>query len=456
MRVSLLLSALIIGVACGAQTPVAPSAPSPTASQVSGVVKDARTGVPVVGARVWVASGPQAGAEAMTDTVGEFRLPALAHGTVTIHITKEGYGVVERVLTLVQDLSVEVLLPPRQETQGHLVIVRAVNAQTGEVLTRLTVTVLDGPAAGRTASSSTDQVPLTLPVGTVTLRVSVSGFQVHELSAAVTDSTVVEARLTPIILGLRGTATDAETGAPVPDARVELRRRGSTQNSVRTTDAGGAYRFDGLSPGSFRVEVSKADEYFSATQEIELSDEDRVLDFALAPIPVFRFTVTTIDSLGRPVGEVRLTSRRLGKVETDTNGRAEFTSRHNSGRVTRVQPSEGYEPSQDPFELLAGENTVVVRGIERIWISGLFGRLSHRERRSVRITALFDTGESRQLTDLDDWGVGVGSSDYTVLRTGGSRGASLWIEPVSPGTVTVWGNYNGVRSALHAVEVIAP
>ena len=187
---------------------------------------------------------------------------------MTIHVTKEGYGVVERVLTLVQDLSVEVLLPPRQETQGHLVIVRAVNAQTGEVLTRLTVTVLDGPAAGRTASSSTDQVPLTLPVGTVTLRVSVSGFQVHELSAAVTDSTVVEARLTP---------------------------------------AGGAYRFDGLSPGSFRVEVSKADEYFSATQEIELSDEDRVLDFALAPIPVFRFTVTTIDSLGRPVGEVRLT-----------------------------------------------------------------------------------------------------------------------------------------------------
>ena len=145
MRVSLLLSALIIGVACGAQTPAAPSALLPTASQVSGVVKDARTGVPVVGARVWVASGPQAGAEAMTDTAGEFRLPALAHGTVTIHVTKEGYGVVERVLTLVQDLSVEVLLPPRQETQGYLVIVRAVNAQTGEVLTRLTVTVLDGP-----------------------------------------------------------------------------------------------------------------------------------------------------------------------------------------------------------------------------------------------------------------------------------------------------------------------
>ena len=315
----------------------------------SGVVTNVRLGAPVVGARVVVTSGPQAGAETGTDTAGAFQLPALAHGPVSLRVTKAGYEPVERLLTLAGDLHVEVAL--RQSAPGsHLVIVRAVNAQTGDVLTGLTVTVQDGPAAGTTASSVSDQVPLALPPGAVTLRVSASGFHAGELSVTVTAPTIVEVRLDPIVLVLRGTVRDADTGAPVSEARVELRADGSQRDHVRMTDAEGAYQFDGLAPGRYQIHASKADVYHSSLRQlIELSHEDRVLDFALEPmpprLPPYQFNGHIVDATGMVLRLAGVTFRTDDwTVTTDSNGEYEVHSESPIANVESVTAPATYAP----------------------------------------------------------------------------------------------------------------
>lgn len=61
---------------------------------------------------------------------------------------------------------------PTRSTAEHLVIVRVLNAQSGAPLTNISVTVLDGPQAGTTVTSPSDQVPLQLRSGDVTLRIT--------------------------------------------------------------------------------------------------------------------------------------------------------------------------------------------------------------------------------------------------------------------------------------------
>jgi hypothetical protein len=64
---------------------------------------------------------------------------------------------------------------------------------------------------------------------------------------------ITRAKATPPPGGaiLYGIVTDADTGLPIKDVKVSI------NGLVTYTDSSGAYAFDGVAPGAYRVEFSK-------------------------------------------------------------------------------------------------------------------------------------------------------------------------------------------------------
>ncbi|MBI4540933.1 MAG: TonB-dependent receptor [Gemmatimonadetes bacterium] len=81
---------------------------------------------------------------------------------------------------------------------------------------------------------------------------------------------------------LLGRVTDAETGAPVQAASVELLEL----DRRALSDAAGAYRLRGLEPGHYTMRVLRLG-YAEATRPVEIENgRARRMDLALAPVPV--------------------------------------------------------------------------------------------------------------------------------------------------------------------------
>jgi hypothetical protein len=88
----------------------------PDTSTLSGHVRDAASGKGVPSAMVLVIGGANAGRNALTDDSGFYSLPSLVQGSVTIRVTRSGYGSTETTAVLsadrLLDLSITALPPP--------------------------------------------------------------------------------------------------------------------------------------------------------------------------------------------------------------------------------------------------------------------------------------------------------------------------------------------------------
>jgi hypothetical protein len=142
---------------------------------------------------------------------------------------------------------------PTRSTAEHLVIVRVLNAESGRPLTNLTVTVVDGPLAGITSTSSSDQVPLQSPTGQMTLRIETRGFHPIDRAIRVNAAMVVEVRADPIppapapipqSYGFFGVIRDG-IGNPIPRVRFQL---ASWRDTLGADDRTGRDQFDQPSP----------------------------------------------------------------------------------------------------------------------------------------------------------------------------------------------------------------
>jgi hypothetical protein len=142
---------------------------------------------------------------------------------------------------------------PTPSTVEHLVIVRVLNAESGRPLTNLTVTLVDGPLAGITSTSPSDQVPLQLPTGQMTLRIEARGFHPVDRAIRVNAPMIVEVRADPIppapapmptSYGFFGIIRDG-IGNPVPGVRFRV---ASWRDTLGADDRTGRYQFDQPSP----------------------------------------------------------------------------------------------------------------------------------------------------------------------------------------------------------------
>ena len=102
-----------------------------------------------------------------------------------------------------------------------------------------------------------------------------------------TPTPTVTATPTPCVVGgnITGVVTDAETGNPIADATVVL-VQGTTPIDSTTTNAQGAYTFQGVDEGDYTVAV-QADGYEDATPVTVtvVCDETTTQDFSLTPTP---------------------------------------------------------------------------------------------------------------------------------------------------------------------------
>jgi iron complex outermembrane receptor protein len=83
---------------------------------------------------------------------------------------------------------------------------------------------------------------------------------------------------------ITGRVTDAETGTPVPDVRVEARGAGVVRNAL--TSPSGTYRIGGLPAGEYTVSISRVG-YALTPRTVSVADGAAVtLDVALAAVAV--------------------------------------------------------------------------------------------------------------------------------------------------------------------------
>lgn len=110
MRLCLVIPFLLVAVACG--TKPSPTAPSPSAFSLSGIVRDSRSLGAVAGARVEIIAGPVVGMASATNSAGEFVLSSVQTGAFTIRVSRDGYAVMDRTLTVLANTNIDMLLTP--------------------------------------------------------------------------------------------------------------------------------------------------------------------------------------------------------------------------------------------------------------------------------------------------------------------------------------------------------
>src|SRR5689334_15953102 len=186
----------------------------------------------------------------------------------------------------------------------YVLIIRALDADTKAALSGLDVAILDGPRAGSSSSSPSDQLPLSLPAGHVTLRVSAAGHEPKQLAVDVIGAALLEVPVRrspapapppPAVLTVTGVVRDAITGNGISNAQVEV-TSGADAGRSTTTDARGSFHLDNIKDGTRGMRASAAN---YVTQIVGGTDA-RTIDFTLTPEPRV-FSGFVRDGQGRPV-----------------------------------------------------------------------------------------------------------------------------------------------------------
>jgi Carboxypeptidase regulatory-like domain/Protein of unknown function (DUF3761) len=103
------------GTATGSvDVPPPPASPNPPAQTyvLSCIVQDDSTNAPLAEALVSIATGPNAGATATSASGGLCSIGGLVAGSVTLHVTRNGYQALDRTVTLPTDSRIELKLKP--------------------------------------------------------------------------------------------------------------------------------------------------------------------------------------------------------------------------------------------------------------------------------------------------------------------------------------------------------
>lgn len=146
---------------------------------------------------------------------------------------------------------------------------------------------------------------------------------------------------------------------PLPQTRVSLRGLDVTAERGVTTDHQGAFRFEDLEPGRYRVEVAHAERMLSQSEDLELAaDREIVIEIATAALTG---TVVAAAS-GEGIAEALVYLERLlggtepGPLTTvGTNGAGSFvTASLAPGRYRLTVRGDGYAPEERIVDVEAG------------------------------------------------------------------------------------------------------
>jgi protocatechuate 3,4-dioxygenase beta subunit len=172
---------------------------------------------------------------------------------------------------------------------------------------------------------------------------------------------------------LRGRVLDRTTRAPVAGVQIQGQQRGRYLDTV-TTDAEGAFRFDGLRPGTFELLLTRGGYGFTMVRDVEVPE--RGIDVELEMSPAARLRMHITDAEGRPVaGSISFgvspksadqgtglgPGTGLGTgIQADADGNASYDQILPGSYVLSFE-AKGIGKAQVDVNLAPGENSLEVR-----------------------------------------------------------------------------------------------
>jgi hypothetical protein len=158
-----------------------------------------------------------------------------------------------------------------------------VSSTTGQRIGGATVTVIDGPDAGRStvANGSGEYRFDSLTISNANFRATASGFGEDRRGTFVNGTNTLNFTLAPANASLAGTVRSA-AGERLPNITLAI-VEGADRGRETSTGSTGEYRFDGLNQGTITVRATGTG-YQELRRDISISGAT-VLDFFLDPVP---------------------------------------------------------------------------------------------------------------------------------------------------------------------------
>ncbi|MFC7370130.1 carboxypeptidase regulatory-like domain-containing protein [Fictibacillus iocasae] len=336
---------------------------------ISGTVTDA-AGVAVVGATVQAfdSIGNLIGTAA-TDQNGDYTIPNLPSGNITVIASAQGFANASTEVTLARGqnlLDVDLAFPSGLPAS----VSGTVTNEAGVPISGATIQILDedGNLIGTaTSDSNGDYTIPNLPAGSFTVFVSAVGFQNESLGITLAvgqDLTDVDFALAAIGAPgtLSGQVTNA-TGTPIVDTLVTVRDENGFVVATATTGPDGTYTITGLDPGTVTVTFTAVNfSTFVGTAFIE-EGQVTILNALLTSNPGFITGTVTDAATGLPLGgtTVRILDEAgniLAELITDASGA--FTSPGlAAGSYTVVVINPDYQGFVTDITLASGETVTL-------------------------------------------------------------------------------------------------
>ncbi|MED4051937.1 carboxypeptidase regulatory-like domain-containing protein [Priestia megaterium] len=234
---------------------------TPEVGSLTGTIRNIQTSETIAGATVQVFDFTRAlVATLVTDQNGQYLLENITPGTYRVIVSNQGFGTLaqEAVVIVNQEIILNFSLTPNPGT----ILGTVLNQQNGQPLGGVGVVVRQfSPAGPVVANSATDgngvfTIPNLAP-GTYTVIATLPNFGTSAASVEVitNSSSTVKLALTPNPGAVQGVATNAASGAPLPNTFVRVINNNGVIVAVMQTDSNGQYRVQNLEPGTYTMIV---------------------------------------------------------------------------------------------------------------------------------------------------------------------------------------------------------
>ncbi|MGM7702003.1 carboxypeptidase regulatory-like domain-containing protein [Pseudalkalibacillus sp. Hm43] len=302
----------------------------------------------------------------------DFSFLNLSPGQYLISISAEGFQSKVVPVTVVGGESKNLDITLFRDS-GRL-IGQVINRDTLDGIAGASVMIKDAANILLTSSISDENGNIgvdNLPPGTLFVNVSRDGFGTSSISIMVkpNETTEREIRLTPNPGSVEGRVTDAETGAPIEGANIQVLTGDETSVETLLTQADGRYLAPNLSPGVYELAASHPDYGTRIAGAIVVSDDKTVLDFALPPSPGSLSGIVTDQVTGDSVSGATVQLRWLSPdgellASTVTNDNGEYLFEGLTPAIyTVLAYGGGFGSDQASIEVFPDQTTIQNLGL---------------------------------------------------------------------------------------------
>ena len=216
-------------------------------------------------------------------TDSEFELEAPVDGSYRLRVNAEGYDQVERSVGFGEESVALESSSETTETTGSL-SGEVIDTTSRDPIEGATVEAVDADFSATTDSNGTYEIN-EIPTGEYTIAVSADGYADTERTVEITTEGVEEEFELGAPASVSGVVTEENNESnTLNNATLTLFNSDNEEVETVTTDSDGAYTFDSLEEGGYRIEVSREGYQNETVRPINLDpDQDLTRDISLSP-----------------------------------------------------------------------------------------------------------------------------------------------------------------------------